>query len=87
MFMTLETFPAEDVHPAVAGVHPCMLHLVRMGNGKRHSWLEPVPTKIHWRQTFEIQGDKDKKGGHKEILTVVYPSLHLKGEFRFRFAV
>jgi len=58
MFMTLETFPAEDVHPAVAGVHPCMLHLVRMGNGKRHSWLEPVPTKIHWRQTFEIRGDK-----------------------------
>jgi len=56
--MTLETFPAEDVHPAVAGVHPCMLHLVRMGNGKRHSWLEPVPTKIHWRQTFEIRGDK-----------------------------
>jgi len=58
LFMTLETFPAEDVHPAVAGIHPCMLHLVRMGNGKRHSWLEPVPTKIHWRQTFEIQGDK-----------------------------
>ena len=58
LFMTLETFPAEDVHPAVAGVHPCMLHLVRMGNGKRHSWLEPVPTKIHWRQTFEIHGDK-----------------------------
>jgi len=58
LFMTLETFPAEDVHPAVAGVHPCMLHLVRMGNGKRHSWLEPVPTKIHWKQTFEINGDK-----------------------------
>ena len=38
-------------------------------------------------QIFEIQDDKDKKGGHKEILTVVYPSLHLKGEFRFRFAV
>lgn len=38
-------------------------------------------------QIFEIQGDKDKKGVHKEILTVVYPSLHLKGEFRFRFAV
>jgi hypothetical protein len=35
-----------------------MLHLVRMGNGKRHSWLEPVPTKIHWRQIFEIRGDK-----------------------------
>merc|ERR1712165_698921 len=58
LFMTLETFPAEDVHPAVAAVHPCMLHLVRMGNGKRHSWLEPVPTKIHWRQMFEINGDK-----------------------------
>ena len=30
--MTLETFPAEDVDPVVANVHPCMLHLVRMGN-------------------------------------------------------
>ena len=31
--MTLETFPAEDVDPVVANVHPCMLHLVRMGMG------------------------------------------------------
>ena len=29
-----------------------------MGMGKRYSWLEPVPTKVHWRQNFEIQGDK-----------------------------
>merc|ERR1711902_462916 len=34
------------------------LHLVRMGMGKRYSWLEPVPTKVHWRQNFEIRGDK-----------------------------
>jgi len=58
LYMTLETFPAEDVDPVVADVHPCMLHLVRMGMGKRYSWLEPVPTKVHWRQNFEIQGDK-----------------------------
>ena len=32
LYMTLETFPAEDVDPVVANVHPCMLHLVRMGN-------------------------------------------------------
>ena len=56
--MTLETFPAEDVHPVVANVHPSLLHVVRMGKGKRSSWLEPVPTKDHWRQKFEIRGDK-----------------------------
>ena len=60
--MTLETFPAEDVPPVSVPnpvpVHPCLLHLVRMGNGKRHNWLEPVPTRNHWRQTFEINGDK-----------------------------
>merc|ERR1711936_1090335 len=32
LFMTLETFPAEDVNPEVAEVHPCILHVVRMGN-------------------------------------------------------
>merc|ERR1711936_704388 len=61
--MTLETYPAEDV-PPVPGmtnpvpVHPCLVHLVRMGPGKRENWKEPVPTKIHWRQIFEIKGDK-----------------------------
>ena len=60
LYMTLETFPAEDVHPVVANVHPSLLHVVRMGKrkGKRSSWLEPVPTKDHWRQKFEIRGDK-----------------------------
>merc|ERR1711936_402517 len=60
--MTLETFPAEDVPPVPVPnpvpVHPCLVHLVRMGPGKRENWKEPVPTKIHWRQIFEIKGDK-----------------------------
>ena len=58
MTMTLDTFPAEDVEPLISDVHPCMLHVVRMGTGKRYNWLEPVPTKIHWRQTFTIQDGK-----------------------------
>ena len=56
--MYLETFPAEDVHPIVANVHPSLLHVVRIGKGKRYSWKEPVPTKVHWRQIFEIYGDR-----------------------------
>ena len=56
--MRLETYPAEDVHPFVADVTPILLHVVRIGKGKRYNHLEPVPTKIHWRQEFEIQGNK-----------------------------
>ena len=58
LYMYLETFPAEDVHPFVANVHPSLLHVVRIGKGKRYSWKEPVPTKVHWRQIFEIYEDK-----------------------------
>ena len=56
--MRIETYPAEDVPSIVAGVHPSLLHVVRIGKGKRYNHLEPVPTKIHWRQEFEIQGNK-----------------------------
>jgi len=58
MIMTLETFPADDVDPLIASLHPCLLHLVRMGVGKRHNWLEPVPTSTHWRQMFEVVDGK-----------------------------
>ena len=58
MYMCLETFPADDVHPFVANVHPSLLHVVRIGKGKRYNHLEPVPTKVHWRQIFEIYEDK-----------------------------
>ena len=34
------------------------LHVVRIGKGKRYNWKEPVPTKVHWRQIFEIYEDK-----------------------------
>ena len=56
--MYLETFPADEVHPIVANVHPSLLHVVRIGKGKRYNHLEPVPTKVHWRQIFEIYEDK-----------------------------
>ena len=56
--MRIETYPAEDVPSIVAGVHPSLLHVVRIGKGKRYNHLEPVPTKNHWRQEFEIQGNK-----------------------------
>ena len=57
-YLRIETYPAENVHPFVADVHPSLLHVVRIGKGKRYNHLEPVPTKIHWRQEFEIQGNK-----------------------------
>ena len=43
-YMRLETYPAEDVHPFAANVHPSLFHVVRIGKGKRYSWKEPVPT-------------------------------------------
>ena len=58
MIMILETFPADDVDPLVASIHPCLLHVVRMGVGKRHNHLEPVPTNTHWRQMFEVVNGK-----------------------------
>lgn len=54
VIMTLETYPAEDVDPLISTIHPCLLHVVRMGQGKRFNRLEPVPTKTHWRQVFEV---------------------------------
>ena len=40
-------------------VHCLLLHVVRMGKGKRANELEPVPTFYHWRQEFIIdQQDK-----------------------------
>ena len=58
--MEIQTFPAEDVDPLVANVHPCLLHVVRIGKGKRDQELEPVPTYYHWKQIFEIENGKVK---------------------------
>lgn len=52
--MIIQTYPAEDVEPAIATVHPVLLHIVRIGRGKREQDQEPVPTHYHWRQVFEI---------------------------------
>ena len=68
--MIVQTFPAEDVDPAIAALHPVLLHVVRIGKvgtwsrqdltypeqGKRDQELEPVPTHFHWRQVFEVCG-------------------------------
>ena len=53
--MIIQSFPAEDVDPAIGSVHPVLLHVVRIGKGKRDQDLEPVPTYFHWKQVFEIQ--------------------------------
>jgi len=58
--MEIQTYPAEDVDPLVANIHPCLLHVVRIGKGKRDQELEPVPTYYHWKQVFEIENGKVK---------------------------
>jgi len=53
--MIIQTYPAPDIDPRVANIHPCILHVVRIGKGKREQGLEPVPTYYHWKQEFEIE--------------------------------
>lgn len=65
--MIVQTFPAEDVDPAIAALHPVLLHVVRIGKGKRDQELEPVPTHFHWRQVFEVCG----RSGEVRILNRV----------------
>merc|ERR1711988_1226247 len=38
----------------VSSIHPLLLHVVRMGKGKRDNELEPVPNLKHWKQEFVI---------------------------------
>ena len=64
--MVLQTVPDEEYarkmerelarfgNPEIGSVHPLILHVVRMGKGKRDNELEPVPTHHHWRQEFII---------------------------------
>jgi len=56
--MIIQTYPAADINSAVAHLHPCILHVVRIGKGKRDQELEPVPTYFHWYQEFEIENGK-----------------------------
>ena len=62
--MVLQTIPDEEFarkmerelahlgYHLIGSVHPLLLHVVRMGKGKRDNELEPVPTFYHWRQDF-----------------------------------
>jgi len=42
----------------IQSVHPLLLHVVRMGKGKRDNNLEPVPTDHHWKQEFIIDSQR-----------------------------
>lgn len=55
MTMVIQTYPAADADPMISTVHPILLHVVRIGKGKRDQELEPVPTYFHWKQVFEIK--------------------------------
>jgi len=55
MKMVIQTYPAADADPLISNVHPILLHVVRIGKGKRDQELEPVPTYFHWKQVFEIK--------------------------------
>jgi len=55
MNMVIQTYPAADADPMIATIHPILLHVVRIGKGKRDQELEPVPTYFHWKQVFEIK--------------------------------
>eukprot|EP00090_Calanus_glacialis_P045778 TRINITY_DN8715_c0_g1_i1.p1 TRINITY_DN8715_c0_g1~~TRINITY_DN8715_c0_g1_i1.p1 ORF type:complete len:716 (-),score=145.66 TRINITY_DN8715_c0_g1_i1:91-2238(-) len=56
--MEIQTFPADDVDPLVGNIHPCLLHVVMIGKGKRDQKMEPVPTYYHWKQVFQIENGK-----------------------------
>ena len=43
----------------VSSIHPLLLHVVRMGKGKRDNELEPVPNYMHWRQKFVIDSQRN----------------------------
>jgi hypothetical protein len=70
--MVIQTFPAPDIDPFVADIHPCILHVVRIGKGKREQELEPVPTFYHWKQEFEIED------GTVRILNRISPELDVE---------
>jgi len=55
--LEIQTWPAADVDPEVAEIHPILLHVVRIGKGKRDQDLEPVPNSSHWRQIFEVSSE------------------------------
>jgi len=59
--MEIRTCPVEGPgmeEALAAGVHPTIVHNVRMGRGKREQEKEPVPMEYHWRQDYVIQMGK-----------------------------
>jgi len=55
--MTIETFPTDNVPELIEDVHPLILHLVKMGKGRREQDKEPVPNCHHWKLDFLIEND------------------------------
>lgn len=58
MKMTIETFPVDDVPDLIKNVHPLILHLVKLGKGKREQDKEPVPNSHHWKLDFIVRNGK-----------------------------
>ena len=53
--MVVETWPAEDVAPEVCSLHPALVHVVRLQQGRRAGHLETVPANCHWYQIFVVE--------------------------------
>ena len=64
MRMIIQTHPADqgkEMDKAREyGIHPTLVHVVRIGHGKRDAWKEPTPTEDHWKQEFLIEGKSVK---------------------------
>jgi len=61
LLMTIQTYPADGVPSIIKNIHPCLLHAVRIGKGKRDQDSEPVPTYYHWKQEFWIEENGEVK--------------------------
>ena len=55
MSMVVETWPAADVAPEVCSLHPALVHVVRLQQGRRAGHLETVPANCHWSQIFIVE--------------------------------
>ena len=94
MTMILETWPADDIPGLAVGLHPGLLHLVRMRENRRQAHLEDEVDSTHWRLRFHIQdgqvwvldeqsrleGFKHGLSKNKLVTTVQGGSIRLSGD-------
>lgn len=55
---SIETSPVGNVPDLIKNMHPLILHLVKIGKGKREQEKEPVPNSHHWKLEFIIKNGK-----------------------------